>query len=285
MKRLALLALLVPALAHADPDAAPEPTDTVAAPPSAAPAHHDKKPFYFRVGALYMKPFARSGPMTLSGVDGPASLALSDGPIPGSGASVDPIWDPAAIIGYRLPWLHRHISLEIILGLPLTVKFKATGTLANQSLAPTALGIPTGVQPLGPDMGEAKAIPPVITATYSIINHGYVQPYVGVGFALMFTYDAKVTNQTLVMAGTPTMSVDPAAGFVMQAGIDFKLYRSWFFRIDAKYIAFMAANATVNNIKVTTPDIPLFGTVNAGNAKMSLDVNPLVVQAGVGLDF
>jgi hypothetical protein len=52
-----------------------------------------------------------------------------------------------------------------------------------------------------------------------------------------------------------------------------------------KFIAFMQANAQVHHIQVQTPDIPLFDTVEIGTAKMSVMVNPLIVQAGIGADF
>lgn len=47
-----------------------------------------------------------------------------------------------------------------------TVKFKATGTLANDSIAPSALGIRTGVMPVGSELGEAMAAPPQLTLVY-----------------------------------------------------------------------------------------------------------------------
>ncbi len=135
---IALLALLVPSLAHAD-----EP----------------RKKIYLRAGVVHIAPLEQSQEMVLADVDGPASLALHDGPIAGSGATISSATIPGIIVGYVLPFGNDKLSVETILGLPFTVKFQATGTLANESLAPTALGIPTGVMPLGPDLGEAKALP------------------------------------------------------------------------------------------------------------------------------
>lgn len=285
MKRWVIMAVLAaPAIASADPDETAS-VDTHDAPPAGGVVEHDKKPFYLRVGGIFIKPLSTSQPMSLADIDGPASLALMNGPIAGSGASVDSAATPGLIIGYRLPYLHRRLSIETVLGLPFTVKFTATGTLANQSLAPTALGIPTGVMPLGPELGEAKAAPPVVTAVYSLIDHGIVQPYVGAGVAALFSYGAKVTNPTLTAEGNPQLTIPPAAGLVVQAGVDFKVFKEWYLRVDVKYIAFLEANAEVHNIVVATPNIPLFGTVDVGTAKMSVDVNPLILQAGFGTDF
>ena len=285
MKRfIVAFALLVPALAHADDPDVIESAD-LRPPPPAGVVTPEKKHFYVRLGYVFIKPLSTSNPMALSDVDGPASLGLSNGPIVGSGATVASASTPGLIIGYRLPYLHHRLSIETILGLPFTVKFTATGTLATQSLAPTALGIPTGVMPLGPQLGEAKAAPPVVTAVYSLIDHGIFQPYVGLGVGVLFSYDAKVTNPTLTAISNPDMTVSPAVGAVIQAGADFKLYKDWFFRIDVKYIAFMQANAEVHHVVVATPGIPLFGDVEVGTAKMSVMVNPLIIQAGIGVDF
>jgi outer membrane protein W len=286
-KLVALGVMLAPALAHADPD--PDATasiDTVHdAPPAGVVAPPEKKSFYLRVGGVFIKPLSTSDPMELADIDGPATLALMNGPIVGSGASVASAATPGLIFGYRLHGMHRRLSIETILGLPFTVKFTATGTLATQSLAPTALGIPTGVQPLGPELGEAKAAPPVVTLVYSLIDHGIVQPYVGAGVAVLFSYDAKVTNPTLTADGSPNMSIPPAPGLVLQAGADFKVYKEWYVRLDVKYVAFMQARADVTDIKVATPNIPLFGDVDVGSAKMNVWVNPLIIQAGIGTDF
>ena len=276
----ALALLLVPAVASADPvDTGPD-----AAVPAPAAVHEDPPPFYVRAGVAIIKPLSTSKEMELADVDGPASLALHNGPIAGSGASVDSATVGAVIIGYRLPYMHRRLSVETILGLPFTVTFKATGTLANDSIAPTALGIPTGVGPLGPELGQASAAPITASLLYRFLD-GRVQPYAGGGAAVMFSFNAKATNPTLTMVSQPDMSIAPAPGLLLQTGVDVQLYKKWYARLDVKFIAFMEANAAVHHIQVQTPDIPLFDTVEIGTAKMSVMVNPLIIQAGIGADF
>ena len=244
-----------------------------------------RKRFYIRGGIAVVDPLSTSSPLELADVDGPASLAVQNGPIAGSGATVGAAVIPAFILGYRLHAMHGRLSIETVLGLPFTVKFQATGTLANQSIAPMALGIPTGVPALGPDLGEAKAAPPIVTAVYELIDHGRVRPYAGAGVAVLFAYDAHVTNSLLTQVGKPDMSIAPAPGLVLQTGVDVHLWDNWYARLDVKFIAFMEANAAVHHIQVQTPDIPLFDTVEIGTAKMSVMVNPLIIQAGVGADF
>jgi len=278
------------------PAPTPAPAPTVAVEPAAevheaapdpAPLARPKKPkrFYFRAGIAHVAPLATSRPMELADVDGPASLAVQNGPIAGSGSTVSSATIPAATIGYRLPFAGDHLSLETVIGLPFTVKFQATGTLANESIAPMALGIPTGVGPLGPELGEATAAPPLITLVYNVAPHGKVQPFVGAGAAVMFAYNAKVTNPILTEVGQPDMSIAPAPGLVLQGGIEAKIYKGLYARLDVKFIAFMLARAEVHHVLVRTPGLPLFDTVEVGTAKMNVWVNPLIVQGGLGLDF
>jgi outer membrane protein W len=285
VNRIVLAALLLaPAVAAADdPDSSPDTTATVDVKKS--PETPKVNRFYVRLGVTYVHPFSKSNPIELSNIDGPASLSLQNGPIAGSGSTISSSTIPSAIIGYVLPVWHNRLSLETVLGPPLDVKFQATGTLRDQSIAPTALGIPTGVMALGPELGEAKAAPPMITAVYSLIPTGPVRPFVGAGVAVMLTYGAKTTNPILTEVSQPEMTIAPAPGLVLQGGLEGRITQKIYLRLDAKYIAFMQANATVHNIQVRTPDIPLFDTVDVGTAKMSVWVNPLVLSGAIGMDF
>ncbi|MEO8701251.1 MAG: OmpW family outer membrane protein [Kofleriaceae bacterium] len=243
------------------------------------------KRLYFRGGVLHLQPLSSSRELALAGVHGPASLAVKDGPIAGSGVSLDALTIPAVIAGYVLPIGNQRLSLETVLALPIHVTFRGTGTLANMSLAAEALGIPTGVPPLGSQLGEASAAPPLVTAVYRIADLGPVTPYVGTGLGLLITYNARATNPVLTEVAEPTFEIDPALGWVVQSGIDVALWRRVSLRLDVKYIAFMHAHASVENIQVRTPELPLFDTAKVGSATMDLAVNPLIVQIGVGIDL
>lgn len=261
---ISILALCVPALAHAD-----EP----------------RKRFYFRAGVVRVQPLEMSREMELEDVDGPASLAVHNGPIEGSGSTVSSATAFAATLGWNTKYLDHRLSLETIIGLPFTVKFQATGTLASDPLAPTALGIPTGVMAIGSELGEAKALPLVLTGIYDLMPGKRVRPYAGGGVAVMFTTGAKVTNPALTEVGQPDMSIAPAPGLVFQGGIDAKIASRIYARVDVKFIALMMARARVEHVQVRTPEIPLFDTVEVGTAKMNVWVNPLIIQAGIGTDF
>lgn len=252
---------------------------------AAAPAAAEPERVYVRAGVLHIAPFTDSSELVLSDVDGPASLALSDGPIRDSGTSVDPVTTPAMVIGYRTPWLDDRLAVETVLAPPIHLRFRATGSLADESIAPMALGVPTGVPALGPQLGEADAAPPVVTATYRLLAGDAFQPYAGLGATVLFAYNTRATNPTLTEAAEPELHVDPSPGLVLQAGLDARVWRRLRARVDVKYIAFMRVHATVTNLRVRTPDIPLFESVAVGTATMDVTVNPLILQAGLGADF
>jgi len=282
-----LAALGWPALGYAQPaDAEPRSEPQLDRPeaPAARPVGHPRT-FYFRLGGAIVKPVSSSREMVLSDVDGPASLAVQNGAIAGSGATVGSASLPAVIIGWVLPTASRRWSLETVLGPPFTVKFTATGTLANMSIAPTALGIPTGIGPLGPELGEAKALPPVLTAVYQLTSGGVLRPYLGAGASVLFSYDAHVTNAMLTAVNKPDMTIAPAPGLVLQGGLDARLWKSVYARLDVKFIALMMARAEVHHVEVKTPDLPLFDNVEVGTAKMNVWVNPFIVQGAIGVDF
>ncbi|MBA2543382.1 MAG: hypothetical protein H0V17_27320 [Deltaproteobacteria bacterium] len=239
------------------------------------------KKIYLRGGIAHVAPLSQSRELELADIDGPASLAVQNGPIAGSGSTVSSATIPAITIGYRLT---PRISLETVLGVPFTVKFKATGTLRDMSIAPTALGIPTGVPPIGEELGEAKAAPPMITAVYEL-TRGKVRPYVGAGVAVLFAYGGKLTNPVLTEVSQPEMKISPAPGLVLQTGLEAKIAGRVYARLDVKFIALMLARARVEHVEVRAPALPLFDTVEVGTAKMSVWVNPLIVQLGVGTDF
>jgi outer membrane protein W len=268
----ALAVLLAPAQAAAETEASAKPWW--------------KRRLYVRaIGVAYIATFEQSREMELANIDGPASLAVTNGPIPGSGAEINSAVIPAGIIGFRLPWLRDRLALEVIVGTPMTVKFRATGTLANESIAPSALGIPTGVPALGEELGETKGVPLVLTSVYRFLGEGRIQPYAGAGATLMFTMQSKITNPLLTEVGEPDFYLAPTPGLVMQAGLDVKVWRSLYARLDVKFIALMLARAEVSHVQVRTPALPLFEAVEVGTAKMSAWVNPLIIQAGLGFDF
>lgn len=284
----ALALIAAPGIAAAqssavDDEAGPEIADPEIA--DRAPAER-KTRFYFRGGPVLVAPLEVSRDAEIVGIDGPASLALSNGPIEGSGASVDSALVPGVIVGYVLPWWNRKVAVEFILGTPFEIELKSTGTLANESLAPEALGIPTGVPPLGSELGTARVAPPTLTAVYRFYRKlGPIQPYAGAGLSVLIAFDEKVTNPILTAVREPDFNIPPAPGLVFQGGLEARLYKKIYATFDVKFIAGMLVRGKVENIVVETPELPLYENAEVGTAQMNVWVNPLILQAGVGYDF
>ena len=243
----------------------------------------DEKPFYFRAGVSQLKVDSNSSEVVLSDVGGPASLAIDNGPIEGSGVEVEDTTIASAIVGLRLgsgPW-----SLETILALPFTMEIKATGSLANEAIAPTALGnIPTGVPPLGEIFGETKVLPPIVTLVHRFRHQHRVRPYLGAGLVYLFTYDAKLTNPVLTEVAEPSLEVEDSLGYVLQAGMDIQFSKRWSLMLDVKQIK-VDTSATLSNLYVATPDLPTYGEARVGNADIDLELSPWAYHIGIGFDF
>lgn len=245
-----------------------------------------EKPFYFRAGYTLLAPDSSSSEVYLEDVSGPADLAVDNGPIAGSGASVEDVDFPSVIIGWTLPWGDGHLALETILALPFTVEFKTAGTLTTDSIAPYALGnIPTGVPPLGEEFGESKVLPPVVTLVYRFGLEQSLRPYVGAGIAYMITYDGEVTNPVLTAVGEPSLEIDDVFGFALQGGVEYNVWGDWWVNADVKYIAGLETTATVEEIWVETPDLPTYEVARVGDATVDVTVDPWVFSLGVGFDF
>lgn len=245
-----------------------------------------KTKFYFRAGGLHLAPFVSSDDVVLSNVTPFAQLAVQNGPIENSGGSMDSLTVPAAIVGYVLPYLDGRLSIETVLGLPLSLNLKLTGAVATESLAPTALGnLPTGVPALGERLGTAKAIPPVVTAVYRFLPEKGFHPYAGAGLAMMFVYDEKIENPVLTSVSEPTLEVGNGFGVVAQAGIEARIHDRYYATLDFKTILGLSVEAVVHDIYVETPELPLFEMAEVGDASVDIGIVPIIITAAVGADF
>lgn len=257
-----------------------------------------RKCFYLRnLGGMYFSTaLAKDEEVVLSNVEGAASLVIEEGPIAGSGSGVKPLFLPALSAGLVVKdWGDSTLSIELILAPPnmVDIELTAEGTLANESLAPFALGnIPTGVPPAGAELGTVSALPPMATAVYRPWQGKAFRPYGGAGLAYMIVTDAKITNEILASVAEPRLEVKHDLGnlgVVVQAGAEVRLFKllgqSVYLSADVKYIGFLSLTAQVRDIYVEAPGLPVFGPVRVGDASATVKVNPLIFQAGLGYDF
>lgn len=256
------------------------------------------KCFYVRNlgGMFFSTALAKDEEVVLSNVEGAASLVIEEGPIAGSGSGVKPLFLPALSVGMVVKdWGNSTLSIELILAPPnmVNIELTAEGTLATESLAPFALGnIPTGVPPAGEELGTVSALPPMATAVFRPWRDKFFRPYGGAGLAYMIVTGGEITNEILTSVAEPRLEVDHGLGnlgLVLQAGAEVRLLKlmgkSLYFSADVKYIGFLSLTAQVRDIYVEAPGLPVFGPVRVGDAGATVTVNPLIFQAGLGLDF
>ena len=261
------------------PDDEPQKDEPVAKPKK----HAREERFYFRAGLSHVQPGISSSGMTLE-PEGIARLATPTEPVQGSVKS-DPTNVLTAIIGYAPRTFRGYVGFETIIGVAKKAKLKATGDLANKSLAPTALDlVPTGIPPLGEELGEASAAPLMLTIVGRAPALGPARFYAGGGGAVLFVLDAKVTNPVLTEVATPKLDIAPSLGVVAQAGVDVHIVDRFYARLDFKELWFQAAETRISNIRVKTT-IPLLETVNVGSAKSESKANPKIFSIGVGASF
>jgi outer membrane protein W len=241
---------------------------------------------YVRAGVLHLAPRAESGELVLSDVSGVATLSVDDGPVAGSGVEVESLTIPALTVGCVLPVWDGRVAVETILAMPLHITMRATGTLSDESLAAYAAGdIPTGVPALGPELAETTALTPVVTLVYRFLRRRAVRPYAGLGATYLYAYDSRITNPVLTEASRPRVTIDGAAGAVGQLGVEARFLGRFTATVDVKTIAGLTVSATVRDIHVMTPALPVHGQVRVGDAAMDVALHPIIVQVGAGVSF
>lgn len=172
------------------------PTDLEISAP--APQSPSRKSRWFvRAGALGA--FYNSG----------ARIALDGNVIPGGTARVTDSKTLIFDIGYDLSddW-----SVMVMGGIPPTAKVIGQGSVASFG-----------------ELGKVRFGPAIVTAVYRLPEwHGF-RPYVGAGGAHLFIlkeYDRSVTQ----------LKVHDDTGFVVQAGVEYRLSRKWELFADYKHV-------------------------------------------------
>ncbi|MCC5811618.1 MAG: OmpW family protein [Ectothiorhodospiraceae bacterium] len=241
--------------------------------------------FYVKPGATMIDARLSSGELVLGGLDDTAQLALEPGAVAGSGVTDSgAATRVSATLGWRLPWGGGHWAVETILAPPFTFEFEATGTLARESLAPEAGGIPTGVPALGRELGETDLLPPVVTVVYTPWPDSRFSPYVGAGVVYVFSYNSRITNRVLTESASPELKIDNVFSYVLQLGLDVAITERLFVNVDYKYVGRVEPRARLRGIGLAS-DVELFDPIEVERGDLRLEMNPHVFGASVGWRF
>jgi outer membrane protein len=185
--------------------------------------------FFVRLGVTYAINTSKSSISVAPVPGGPASFT-----IPGANASIGDLVTLGVEAGY---FVTQQISVEVAAGLPQW----SHDTISN----PLA---PPGTPPSGTILAKVSPSAIPITVNYHFMNFGAFQPYVGAGFAPLFsarTHDGFVTG----------VSVQPTVGAVLAAGADVMIDRHWGVDFNVKKI-FASVTSTGTGV-VAAPGVPI----------------------------
>lgn len=112
----------------------------------------------------------------------------------------------------------------------------------------------------GADIGSIKRLPPSLLLQYHFTPKSTFKPYIGAGL--------NYTHFSSVKLDVPGADIDRSSfGVALQAGVDIRLSKRWYFNIDVKYID-IDTDVKVNGVKLTT-----------------LEVDPMLYNIGIGYRF
>ena len=131
----------------------------------------------------------------------------------------------------------------------------------------------TGVQSGIGKGGTVWLLPPTLLVQYHFMADQSIRPYVGAGVNLTIAYGEDASQSLVNALGGPTnLKADNSIGWAVQAGVDIDLDDRWFFNLDIKYIDIGV------DVAITTPATSTTRTT-------TLDINPIIVGAGIGYRF
>lgn len=110
------------------------------------------------------------------------------------------------------------------------------------------------------EIGDSWIFPPAVTLQYHFDGMGAFKPYVGAGVQYIHFFNEK--------SNLGTMKIDDGFGFTLQAGVDVSLGGGWYLNAD---------------VKKTWLDTE--ASWNGGGITADVDVDPLIISAGVGYRF
>lgn len=249
---------------------------------------------YFQVGGAYLDYYGDSTNIKIHNAQGLAAQVFGPGEsiLYGTGTTLADKWFPAGTLGIYIPWTGHHLAQEVTISTPITFHLHFTGRAVDQSLAPYALKgngsgnrIPTGVPPLGRDIGTAKAFPPNMTFVFRPWTDTMLRPYIGAGAMWLWTYDTDVQNPVLSEVNQPNLHLDNPFACILQAGLDLYAWKGLYVNFDAKWIGCATIKASMTNVKVRAPDLPQFGVIDVGTVSTENTFRAWLYQFSIGYEF
>jgi outer membrane protein len=186
--------------------------------------------------------FVHAGP-ALVAPDESAKVYAAGSLVPGGSVSIASRWTFSGELGR---FLTPNVAVAVAGGIPPVFKIDGAGSLAAVGTAGKVLGGPSGV-----------------FVQYHANRSGMIQPYVGVGAAVLVVFSSKDRAAT-------NLHVDSAIGPAIQAGADVMLNGRWGIFGDVKK-GWVKTTAT--------------GFLGPAPVRARITVDPLVTNFGVSYQF
>ncbi|HSN69136.1 MAG TPA: OmpW family outer membrane protein [Thermoanaerobaculia bacterium] len=207
--------------------------------------------FFTALLTLMITPaFAQSRSVDLTGwvsfIDPSGSTTFEDGEI----AEFDS--EQGFGLGLNVFWSNR-----------VSTEFAAYAVEPDLNLRATDPEFPSGV------IGSLEMMPITGTLQFHFSPDGRVDPYIGAGVAYVL-FDS-IEGESIEDIGFDSIDFDDDYGFLANAGVSIDITRSFALNLDAKYVPVSAsARAVIDGVETDPEDF---------------DVNPLILSAGVSLQF
>ena len=195
----------------------------------------------------------RARGIVINPLDDSSAVSVGGIPVAGSGVNVDYSIVPELDVTYMF---HKHWGIEVIAGI-------AEHTVDVEG---SALPVPDGF-----DLFDSWVLPPTVTLQYHFLPDGKIRPYVGAGINYTAFLENDATDAFEAVAGSTDVDLDNSWGWAAQAGVDITLMDNWFINLDVKYID-IDTTATLQ-------------TTGLGRLRVDVEVDPIVVGAGIGYRF
>ena len=210
----------------------------------------DAGDWLFRVRGIAVMPADDSGLISLHN----GALVT---PLPGSGVGVGNSVVPEIDVTYMF---HKHWGVEAIAGMSHhRVSLKGPGP------ALAGLGLTNGY-----GLFDTWVLPPTVTLQYHFFPDGKYRPYLGVGANYTSFLWENATDALEAAIGRVVVNAKPSWGWALQAGMDVAINERWYFNFDVKYID-MNTTASLHTA--------------IGSLYVGVDVNPIIVGAGIGYRY
>lgn len=143
--------------------------------------------------------------------------------------------------------IDKNIGVEIVIGIPPTIKAKATGTVAF----------------LGDDILSAKNVAPTLLVNYHFGAAGDTwRPYVGAG--VNWTRFTSIKSKL-----APSVEMSDSVGLAVQAGVDYAIDKQW------------GLFASIAKVRVKSDLVAVASTV----LTTTIDFRPITYSIGVSYRF